>query len=65
MTLCFIGLLFAGLLSVLEAHKLPTTVNPECRGMKAATNHLQAGIKRLLQKSSSCHPNPHCTGDMN
>lgn len=52
------------LLSILEAHKLPATptFNPECNGMKRATSHLQNAILTYLHKSSSCKPNPHCTG---
>jgi len=57
--------LFAGLLSILEAHTTTPTFNPECSGMKAASKHLKAGISSYLNKQSSCEPNPHCTGDKN
>jgi len=57
--------LSAGLLSILEAHPTTPTINPECRGMKAAANHLKAGILFLLKQQSSCDPNEHCTGDRN
>ena len=56
--------MFAGLLSILEAHQIAPTLNPECDGMKTATTNLQQGILTLLKKPSSCEPNPHCTGDI-
>lgn len=60
-----LSVLFTGLLSILEAQKLPTTptFNPECGGMRRAAKHLKNGIQLYLKKTSNCQPNPHCTGE--
>ena len=53
--------LFLGLLSFLEAEKMPPNF-PECKVMSTAASQLKKNIETALRKDAVCQRNIHCTG---